>query len=230
MRFEDIRAGGYDPAARLDEMDRDGVDAEVLYPTPRLSAAIIANQDAEYHLAMVKAYNDWISEFVAHAPDALRRPGDPARTAAVSSESVAEIDRVLDRPGMRGVVMGCYPNGTLSIEPEDDQVWGALAERGVPLGIHVSLTQRMPAAHRSHLPGYGRFFDAPEPHDRVGDGRRVRSLPAAERGVRGGRLRLGAVREGADRQQLPPPRSGEPLRSAPSCRASTSPSTSTTAT
>ena len=57
--------------------------------------------------------------------------------------------------------MGCYPNGTLSIEPEDDRVWGALAERGVPLGIHVSLVQQMPAAHRSHLPGYGRFFDAP---------------------------------------------------------------------
>ena len=25
-----------------------------------------------------------------------------------------------DRPGIRGVVMGCYPNGTLSVEPEDD--------------------------------------------------------------------------------------------------------------
>ena len=43
MRFEDIRHGGYDPAARLEELDRDGVDAEVLYPTPRLSHAIVAN-------------------------------------------------------------------------------------------------------------------------------------------------------------------------------------------
>ena len=50
VRFEDIRAGGYDPAARLEEMDRDGVDAEVLYPTPRLSAAIIANADTEFTL------------------------------------------------------------------------------------------------------------------------------------------------------------------------------------
>ena len=47
MRFEDIRRGGYDPAARLEEMDRDGVDAEVLYPTPRLSHAIVANPDVE---------------------------------------------------------------------------------------------------------------------------------------------------------------------------------------
>ena len=57
--------------------------------------------------------------------------------------------------------MGCYPNGTLAIEPEDDKVWGHLAERGVPLGIHVSLSLTMPAAHKAKLPGYGRFFDAP---------------------------------------------------------------------
>jgi predicted TIM-barrel fold metal-dependent hydrolase len=160
VKFEDIRAGGYDPGARLLEMDRDGVDAEVLYPTPRLSAAIIANKDTEYHLAMVKAYNDWISEFVAHAPTRFGGLAILPNRGGVN-ESVTEIDRVLDRPGMRGVMMGCYPNGTLSIEPEDDAVWGALAERGVPLGIHVSLTQTMPASHRSHLPGYGRFFDAP---------------------------------------------------------------------
>jgi len=160
VRFEDIRAGGYEPAARLDEMDRDGVDAEVLYPTPRLSAAIVANQDVEYHLAMVRAYNDWISEFAAHAPARFGGLAMLPNRGGVGA-CVAEIGRVLDRPGMRGVVMGCYPNGSLSIEPEDDQVWGALAERGVPLGIHVSLTQQMPAAHRSHLPGYGRFFDAP---------------------------------------------------------------------
>ncbi len=37
VRFEDIRHGGYDPAARIEEMNKDGVDAEILYPTPRLS-------------------------------------------------------------------------------------------------------------------------------------------------------------------------------------------------
>ena len=69
MRFEEIRAGGYDPAVRLEELDRDGVDAEVLYPTPRLNQAIVANHDVEYHEAMVRAYNDWLSEYVEHAPE-----------------------------------------------------------------------------------------------------------------------------------------------------------------
>ena len=159
VRFEDIRRGGYDPKARVEEMDRDGVDAEVLYPTPRLSNAITANADPEYHLAMVRAYNDWLSEYVEHAP--ARFGGMAMLPNRGAADAQAEIDRVIDRPGIRGVVMGCYPNGTLSIEPEDDKVWSALAERGVPLSIHVSLSNSMPRAHRAKLPGYGRFFDAP---------------------------------------------------------------------
>ena len=68
-KFEEIRHGGYDPQARLDEMDADGVDAEVLYPTPRLSLAMFAQKDPELHLAMVRAWNDWMAEYVAYAPD-----------------------------------------------------------------------------------------------------------------------------------------------------------------
>jgi predicted TIM-barrel fold metal-dependent hydrolase len=159
MRFEDIRKGGYEPAARLDEMDADGVDAEVLFPTPRLSQAVIANKDVDYHLAMVRAYNDWLSEFVEYAPE--RFGGAMLLPNRGVEHALAEIDRVIDRPGMRAALMGCYPNGTLQLEPEDEKVFASLAERGVTLTIHVSLTQSMPAAHRAKLPGYGRFFDAP---------------------------------------------------------------------
>jgi predicted TIM-barrel fold metal-dependent hydrolase len=161
VRFEEIRRGGYDPAARIVEQDRDGVDAEVLYPTPRLAIGIAAHGEEAYHLAMVRAYNDWMSEFAAYAPERfgglaiLPNRGGP-------EAAVAEIERVMDRPGMRGVVLGCWPNGTLAIQPEDDPVWAALAERGLPVTIHVSLTQTMPAAAgQVKLPGYGRFFDAP---------------------------------------------------------------------
>jgi len=159
VRFGDIRAGGYDPAARLVEMARDRVDAEVLYPTPRLSQSLIATTDVELHLALIRAYNDWLSEYVDHAP---RRFAGLAILPNRGAElAVAEIERVASRPGIRGFVMGCYPNGTLSPEPEDDKVWGRLTELGMPLSIHVSLSQGQPSAHRSALPGYGRFFDAP---------------------------------------------------------------------
>ena len=159
VRFEDIRAGGYDPAARLAEMDKDGVDAEVVYPTPRLSQVVAANPDVELHHAMVAAYNDWLSEYVGHAP--ARFGGLAMIPNRGVDRAVAEIDRVWGRPGIRGYLMTAYPNGSLEPVPEDDKVWGALTERGACLNVHVSLTLSMPAAHRSPLPGYGRFFDAP---------------------------------------------------------------------
>jgi predicted TIM-barrel fold metal-dependent hydrolase len=159
VRFEDIRHGGYDPVARLAEMDEDGVDAEVLYPTPRLCQGIVANPDAELHVAMVQAYNDWLSDYVAHAPERfgglLLLPNSGADAAA------AELRRVAGRPGVRGAVMGCYPNGTLDVTDEDDRVWAALVEHQLPVSVHVSLGRTMPEAHRSSLPGYGRFFDIP---------------------------------------------------------------------
>jgi predicted TIM-barrel fold metal-dependent hydrolase len=160
IRFEDMRKGGYDPAARVQEQDRDGVDAEVMYPSPVLAIAMCAHKEEAYHLAMVRAYNDWISEFVSYAPERFGGMALlPNRGGAKAT--IAEIDRVLDRPGMRGVVMGAYPNGTLTIQPEDDPVWAALEERGIPLTIHVALAQSVPTIIKAKLPGYGRFFDAP---------------------------------------------------------------------
>ena len=48
-------------------MDQDGVDADILYPTPRPSIAMVRLQDdPELHLAQVQAYNNWLSEFCSH--------------------------------------------------------------------------------------------------------------------------------------------------------------------
>ena len=92
-RFEDMRHGGWDPKVRLTEMDRDGVDAEVLYPTPRLSNALVAHRDTDYHLAMIRAYNDWLSEYVEYGAGSLRRPGPSSQPRR------AEAGRRRDRAG-----------------------------------------------------------------------------------------------------------------------------------
>ena len=153
VRFEDIRAGGYDPAARLAEMDRDGVDAEVLYPTPRLSQGDLRQprrRAPRRHAS--QAYNDWLSEYVAHAPDrfgGLALLPEPRRRAPRSRRSTAS----LGRPGIRGVRdRRATRTARSSPTPEDDKVWARLVERGMPLSIHVSLAQAMPAAHRRSCP------------------------------------------------------------------------------
>ncbi len=166
IRWEDIRPGGYDPKARLLEMDVDLVDAAVLYPTPRISHLMIANPDPEFHLAMVQAYNDWLSEYAEH---------DPSRLGGIMlipnrgvDAAVKEIERVIDRPGMVGALLGCYPHGDLDLSAEDDPVWQAVAERDVPLHIHVALVNEYPSdiyapgmITQGMIQGYLRFRDVP---------------------------------------------------------------------
>lgn len=142
VRFEDIPAGGWDPTVRLEEMDVDQVDAAVLYPTPRLSHLMIATQDPELHLAMVRAYNDWLAEYAGH---------DPSRLGGIAlipnrgiDMAVDEIKRVATMPGIAGLLIGCYPHGDKDLSPEDDPVWAAAIEARLPLHIHVKLIDEFP--------------------------------------------------------------------------------------
>ncbi len=165
-RFEDIRAGGYDPKARLEEMDVDLVDACVLFPTPRVSQLVVGTRDPELHLALVQAYNDWLTEYCEH---------DPSRLGGVMivpnrgvEGAVAEVKRVLGRPGIVGALIGCFPHGDLDLARDDDAVWHAVAGTGLPLHIHVKLVNELPkdiysstAITEGHVEGDLRFLQAP---------------------------------------------------------------------
>lgn len=166
VRFEDISPGGYDPAVRLEEMDADLVDAAVFYPTPRISQIVIANQDAELHLAMVQAYNDWLIDYCSH---------DPSRLGAIVllpnrgvDQAVAEIERVAGRTSVVGALVGCYPHGDKDIDVEDDKAWQALVDARLPLHVHVKLVDDAPQdvyapgrISAGRAAGDLRFLDAP---------------------------------------------------------------------
>lgn len=160
MRFDDMRKGGWDPAERVKEQDRDGVTAEVMYPTPSLQAAMALTEDEEFHLALVRAYNDWVSEYVAYDPSRFCGLVFLPNRGGVKA-AVAEMDRVLGRPGMRAVMAQAYPTGTTVMTEEHDYLWAAIHERDVSFNIHVALGIYKPSPHKAKLPGYGRFFDAP---------------------------------------------------------------------
>jgi len=144
VRFEDIRPGGFDPAARITEIDRAGIDAEVLYPTPRLAQAIYATSDPELHLALVQAYNDWIDEYASFDRSRFRAlPILPNRGVDMALDELA---RVGERPSTGGILIGAYPGGTVQPQPDDDRAFAAISERGLTMNIHVTLNVTMPKA------------------------------------------------------------------------------------
>lgn len=161
VRWSEVRPGGYDPKARLPEQDVDGVGVEILYPTPRLSQAVFWNRaDPELHLAMIRAYNDWLAEFCAYDPERLI--GVALMPNAGVQMAVEELQRIVRKPGMRGVTIGQYPHGGVTLSAEDDPFWAAAQELNVPVAIHVSLVEQPPGEHgRTKFSGEFRFFDGP---------------------------------------------------------------------
>src|SRR5437870_5268024 len=47
------------PAQRLQEQDRDGIDAEVLYPPIFITQVLAGVSDRRVYLALIAAYNEW---------------------------------------------------------------------------------------------------------------------------------------------------------------------------
>jgi predicted TIM-barrel fold metal-dependent hydrolase len=159
IRFEDLNPGSYDPAARLREMDQDGVDAEVLFPSGVIGY-VSGTKDPELHLAMVRAYNDFLSEFCAEDP--TRLGGAAVIPHCGVDQALAEIERLEGMPGIISYQLKCYPHGDTTLKDEDDAVWRAVEESGKPMTIHIALGNAMPQPQTAQrLPGTGHFYDAP---------------------------------------------------------------------
>src|SRR5207237_5629939 len=69
------RDGGHDAKARLADMDADGIDVSVLYPSQAMFFGpcdpIPALHDVEFVVACQRAYNEWLAEFCSAAPSRL---------------------------------------------------------------------------------------------------------------------------------------------------------------
>jgi predicted TIM-barrel fold metal-dependent hydrolase len=131
-RLSDTRAGGWDPAARLQDMDLDGVQAEVLYGGGPLNAA-----DPELRLASYAAYNDWLADFCAHDPQRLL---GVAYIPFVSVEgAVAEIKRSHKRGLKSALIPAEAPFGAWHA-PEWAPLWETLSELQMPAGFHVGFS------------------------------------------------------------------------------------------
>src|SRR5579859_7013449 len=65
-RRSDIQSGSWEPAARLDDMARDGVSRAALF-----GGGPLGTHDNELYLASFGAYNRWLADFSGHDPKHL---------------------------------------------------------------------------------------------------------------------------------------------------------------
>lgn len=136
VKFADLHRGGWDPSARLTDQDRDGVAAEIIYPT--VGMMLCNHADFDYKKACFDAYNQWIAGYCDYQPDRLLGCGQTAMRTP--EEGVADL-RAIKALGLRGVMMP----GTPAMDDYDSDVynplWEAAIELKLPLSFHILTTR-----------------------------------------------------------------------------------------
>ena len=129
----DAQPGGWDPVQRLTDMDAEGIDQAVLYPSIGLYMSVLNDPTAA--VAVARAYNDWLASYCATADRRLFGAAmlplqDPPAAASELRRAVSEL----------GFVAGFVrPNPCAGRSLPDrayDAVWDAAEELGVPIGVH----------------------------------------------------------------------------------------------
>jgi predicted TIM-barrel fold metal-dependent hydrolase len=134
--FEELHRGGWDPEARLADQDRDGVAAEVIYPT--VGMLLCSHRDFDYKRACFQAYNRWIAAYCATHPARLLGVGQTAMRTP--EEGIADL-QAIKALGLRGVMMPGNPAVEDYDSPVYHEFYRAAIEIGLPLSFHI-LTSR----------------------------------------------------------------------------------------
>jgi len=155
------RQGGFDPRARLADMDRDGLTAAVIYPSSALFFGpvdpIPAVRDPRFVLACQQAYNDWVAEYCS---------ADRSRLFAMACVPLQDVDlaigearRAVGDLGLKGIWI--RPSAYVDDKPLSNSVydpfWAACSELDVPVAFHPAVHVDTPGACRK----FGLVHDSP---------------------------------------------------------------------
>jgi predicted TIM-barrel fold metal-dependent hydrolase len=127
--------GSGTPQERLRELDTDGVDAEVLYPGLNKLSFLNSIADDAAYFAVTAAYNEFLAEeYMGADPERFIPVGILPRRGV--EPAIKEMEHCA-KLGLKAISLDAYPNGSLSIKPEDDRFWAAALDSGMPVTVHT---------------------------------------------------------------------------------------------
>jgi uncharacterized protein len=130
--FADALAAKFDAPSNLRDMDREGVDVSVLFPTLGLYIMWRDNLDPELSAAICRAYNTWLADYCS--VDRKRLHGVALIPLQDPAGAVTELRYAKEKLGLAGIFW--RPNklcGRTLASPDYYPVYETAAE----LGIHV---------------------------------------------------------------------------------------------
>lgn len=120
-----------EPALRLKDQDRDGVQAEVIYGVLGSSGRL---NDPEAALEMLRIYNDWLHDFCKAAPERLIGLANIPNYNM--QEAVGEAMRCAKR-GVLGLDIANRPDMVPLWDEHWEPLWKFAHETGIPLHFHT---------------------------------------------------------------------------------------------
>jgi len=131
--LEDALPGGSDPVKRLADMDIEGIDVAVLYPSIGLNCWAIHDPAAAVSLA--KAYNEWLASYCQ--TDRTRLYGAAMVPLQDPAEAARELRRAHDELGFPAAFVRPNPvGGRILADRAQEPVWEAAEELGMTIGVH----------------------------------------------------------------------------------------------
>ena len=146
QRWADVPDYVYDPVARLGALDKDGVDAEVLFQNdPVQSATFFQGKDAGFELDAAKAYNDGVAEWRQVSERYI--PLAVAPYLGGIESTVGEVERAV-KVGHKGLVMMAEPSTAgVGLKHFNDlywePLWASCQDMGIAVHWHASAGVRL---------------------------------------------------------------------------------------
>ena len=140
----DVRRGGYIPEEHVKDMDIDGIDISIVFPTVGL--ILYSLPDGQLLNSLFRTYNDWVGEFCNAIPKRLK--GIAMLNLDDVGEGVRELERCA-KMGFAGAMITVYPAEDRQYDrPEYEPLWAAAEANGMPLSLHIG----------TNRPGSGQEF------------------------------------------------------------------------
>ena len=127
--------GATDLGERIKDLDSEGIDAEILFPTVAMFAFLVEHIDAE--IASARAYNDWLHRFIGEQAHRFVKCGIvPIRDF---DAGVAEMER-LAAMGFTSVMLpSSIPPGIANYNHDGwDKMFDAAQRLGMVLALHTA--------------------------------------------------------------------------------------------
>ena len=132
--FDKVRLGAYIPEEHVKDMDLDGVDVGMVYPTQGFT--LYSWQDSELLTEICRSYTEWVADFSNTVSNRLKGIGilniDDIDVGIKGLKRCKEL-------GLIGAMITVYPHQERSYDlPLYDPFWAAAQDLQIPLSMHVA--------------------------------------------------------------------------------------------